>query len=106
MQPAAGLRRRRLQTHAAGQQGLHAQPGEFARVRRQGHEVGDAQVVAVLLVAGDALVVVDEVPAAVQDQPVPVDLDGARVVRGVAVDDIGAAVHQGVGEAALFAGTG
>jgi hypothetical protein len=41
------------------------------------------QVVAVLLVPGDALVVIDQVAAAIQDQPAPVDLDWQRMMRRV-----------------------
>src|SRR5262249_36396370 len=57
--------------------------------------------VAVLLVAADALVVVDAVTAAVQDEFAPVHLERARVVRRMPVDDVGAAVDEQVGKVDL-----
>src|SRR5438105_3937571 len=54
--------------------------------------------------AADALVVVDEIAAPVEDQPAPVELQGARVVRGVPVDDVHAAVDERMGEGDLLAG--
>src|SRR5947208_3628706 len=70
----------------------------------QGREVERAQVVPVVLVAGDALVVVDEVAAPVEDELPRVHLQGARMVRGVAVDEVHAGVDQGVRTGGLGAG--
>jgi hypothetical protein len=52
-------------------------------------------------VAADALVVVDEVAAAVEDELPVVHLDRPGMVRGVAVHDVHAAVDETVGERAL-----
>ena len=52
--------------------------------------------------AADALVVIDAVAAAVQDELAAEHLDRARVVGGVAVDQVGAAVDQPAGEAHLI----
>ena len=67
----------------------------------QRREVQQAQVVPVLLMTGDAFVVVDAVAAAVQDELAPEHLDRARVMRGVAVDEVDTAADQPVGEADL-----
>lgn len=53
-----------------------------------------------LLVPGDALVVVDQVAAAVEDEAVPIDLDGPRMVCRVAVDQVDTTVDQPVSEPA------
>ncbi len=82
-----------VQAHPAGLHRRHAQPDQTARVRRHRYEVQQAQVVAVLLIAVDALVVVDEIAAAVQDEPAAVDLDrpggarNARASRPPTIDD-------------------
>ncbi len=76
--------------------------GELADAWVQGREVEQAQVAAVGLVAGDALVIIDAVAAAVQDEPAAVHLDRARVVWGVAVHHVDAAVDQSAGEAHLI----
>src|SRR5690606_31231535 len=68
-------------------------------------EVQQRQFAAKALVAFDAFVVVDQVAAAVEDQPPVVDLEALGVVGGVAVDQIDAGlVDQALGEAALFLG--
>jgi hypothetical protein len=51
--------------------------------------------------AGNAFVVVDAVPAAVQDQLAPEHLDPGRLARGMTVDEIGAAVDQPVRESGI-----
>jgi hypothetical protein len=79
----------------------HPQGSQLARTRLQRGEVQQAQVVPVLLIAGDALVVVDAVAAAVQDELAAEHLDRARVMRGVAVDEVDTAADQPVGEADL-----
>ena len=69
-------------------------------------EVEQPQVGAEPLVAGDALVVVDQVATAVEHQPLAVDLDRTGVVRGMPVHDVHAAVDQPVGEEDLGARDG
>ena len=86
-----------VQPHVLGLHGHHAQGGERAGIRRERGKVEQAQVAAELFVPADALVVVDGITAAVQGEPAPVDLDGAGVVGGMAVDQVGPAVDQPVG---------
>ena len=69
-----------------------------ARHRR---EVQQPQIIPEALVAADAFVIVDAIAAAVEDEPAPVDLDRAGVMRGVAVDQVDTAVDQPSGEADL-----
>jgi hypothetical protein len=51
------------------------------------------------VVPGDALVVIDQISTAVQDQFPTVDLDGPRMVRGMPMHQVGTAVDQPVCEA-------
>src|SRR5262249_32251565 len=60
----------------------------------QEREVQQPQVVSVEVVTADPLVVVDEVAAAVKDEPLAVDLDRAGVMRRVAVDEVGPGVDE------------
>ena len=92
---------RGLQAHLRGLHGRDLQGCQLARARLHRREVEQPQVVAVLVVVPDALVVVDAVAAAVEDELAPEHLDRARVVRGVTVDQVGPAVDQPVGEADL-----
>mmetsp|Transcript_35732 Transcript_35732/g.114318 ORF Transcript_35732/g.114318 Transcript_35732/m.114318 type:complete len:383 (+) Transcript_35732:729-1877(+) len=79
-------------------------PGVLCLRRIKGRDVGEDEVVAELVaVAEYALVVVDEVAAPVEDELLSIDFDGARVVRGVAVNDVDAGVDEGVGEGPLGA---
>lgn len=43
-------------------------------------QIHEGKIAPILLPAGDALVVGNEIPAAVEDQPLPVDLEGARMM--------------------------
>src|SRR5215472_18345646 len=90
-----------VQPHLPDLHGHHAQAGQFPRAGQYRGEVQQPQVVPVLLVAADALVVVDAIAAAVEDELAPVDLDRAGMVRGVAVDQVDAAVDEPAGEADL-----
>jgi hypothetical protein len=45
-------------------------------------------------VPANSLVVIDKVPAAIEDEPVTIDLDRKRMMRRVAVDNVDAAVDQ------------
>lgn len=68
-------------------------------------EVQQSQFAAKAFVALDAFVVVDQIAAAVEDQPPVMDLEALGVVGGVAVDPVNAGlVDQAVGEAPLFFG--
>jgi hypothetical protein len=97
-QPSAAGGAGVAQPHVPGLHRHHGQRGEFTGARRPRREVRQAQVVSVLLVAGDVFVVVDAVAAAAQDEFAAVYLDGSRVVRGVAVDQVDAAADQPAGE--------
>ena len=52
----------------------------------------------------DPLVVIQEIPAAVEDQAVPVDLERLGVMGRMAVDHVDASLDQPVGEVALLGG--
>jgi len=67
-EPLAVLRLRMMQPHLPGLHGHHLQGSERARVRVERREEQQAQVVPVLVVAGDAFVVADAVAAAVEDE--------------------------------------
>jgi hypothetical protein len=57
---------------------------------RSGVKIGEdhqRQIAAEPLVAPDTLIIVEEIAAAVQDRAIFVDVDGPRVVRGMAVQD-------------------
>src|SRR5207244_11592655 len=70
--------------------------------RPQRREVQQAQVNPVLLIAGDALVVVDAAAATIQDELAPEHLNRARVMRGMTVHQVDAAADQPVSEADLI----
>ena len=62
-------------------------------------QIHEGKIAAILLIAGDALVVGNEIAAAIEDQPLPVDLEGARMVRGMAVEKIaGACIDESMSE--------
>src|SRR6266566_1321292 len=100
-QPVAVLGGGVAQPHLCGLHRHHVQGREGAGAGRYRGEVQQAQIAAEVLVAADALVVVDGIAAAIQDQSAPVDLDGAGVVGGVAVDEIGPSVDELVRETNL-----
>ena len=96
---AAGACSSRIRLARIGAMRSAAQPaGAFL----ERGEVEQPQAGAVGLMAGYALVVIDAVAAAVQDELAPEHLDRARVMRGVAVGEVDAAVDQGAGEAHLI----
>jgi hypothetical protein len=72
--PAHVLGRRVLEAEPAQAEHSKAQLEQAAAPRLEARQVHDREVVAELLVAGDALVVGEEVAAAVEDRPLAVDL--------------------------------
>ena len=66
----------------------HLERTELAGVCVQLREIQERKIVAELLVAGNSLVVVDEVSTTVEDQAVSVYLDRFRMMRRVAVDNV------------------
>lgn len=83
----------------------HGLEGEQPPVRFQRREVHEPQVVPEFRVGLDPLVVVEQVAAAVEDQPPPVDLDRLGVVRGMPPDDVRPArVDEAAGEGGLLGG--
>ena len=78
-----------VQPHLFGLHRHHVQGRERARVGGDVRKVQRAQIVTELFVAADALVVVDGIAAAIQDQPLPVDLDRAGMVGGMAAIILG-----------------
>jgi hypothetical protein len=68
--------------------GHQPQTLQASRGRIQSGEVQEGEVATKGFVAADALVVVQEIAAAVEDELVPIYLEAHRVVRGVAVHDV------------------
>lgn len=69
-----------MQPHLASLERCHPQLDELARYRIQSREVEQSKIISVLFVTADALVVVDKITTAVQDQLPTVDLGGPWVV--------------------------
>ena len=65
----------------AGLEWCHAEFDELPGYRIHTRQVEQAKIMPILIVAADALVVIDQIPAAVQDQLSLVDLDWSRMVR-------------------------
>lgn len=61
-------------------------------------QVHEDQIAAIFLVTGDSLVIVDEVAAAVEDEPVAIHLNGPRMMRGMAVNNIDSPLDQSMSE--------
>ena len=91
-----------VQPHLAGLQRRHAQLHQLSRCRIQTRQIEQTKIRPILIVAADALVVIDQIPTAVQDQLPAVDLDGPRMVGGVPMHHVDAAVDQAVREADLI----
>ena len=70
-----------MQSQPARLEGAMQQLDELARYRIQPRQVEQPKIISVLLVAADALIVIDEITAAVQDQLLAVDLDGSWMMR-------------------------
>jgi hypothetical protein len=70
-----------VQSQAARLERRHGQLDELARYRIQSRQVEQPKIISVLPVAADALIVIDEITAAVQDQLLAVDLDGSWMMR-------------------------
>ena len=69
-----------VQPHLAGLEWCHAEFDELPGYRIHTRQVEQAKIMPILIVAADALVVIDQIPAAVQDQFPAVDLDGPRMM--------------------------
>src|SRR5206468_2966169 len=66
-------------------------------------EIHQAQIRPVSLLATDALVVIQEVAAAIEDQPIPVDFHALDVMGRMAMNDVHTGpVDQAVGEVDLL----
>ena len=76
----------------------HGQAREPARGEFERREIHEPEVAAIPAMAGDALVVVDEIAAAVENEPVTIHLDGADVMRRVPVDEIDTTFDQPMGK--------
>ena len=70
-----------MQPQPARLERRHAQLDELARYLIQPRQVEQPKIISVLLVAADALIVIDKITAAVQDQLLAVDLDGSGMMR-------------------------
>ena len=58
--------------------------------------IEQTKIMPILIVTPDALVVIDQVPAAVQDQLPLIDLDRPWMMRGVSMHYVDAAVDEAV----------
>ena len=77
-----------MQAHLTSLQWCHVQLEKLARSRIQAWQVEQTKIVSELLMAADALVVIDKITAAVQDQLALVDLQGSWMMRGVPMHKI------------------
>jgi hypothetical protein len=84
-QPIDIRARRRHQLKASDLEGRHFERGNFSGCRVDIREIHQRNIVAELLVASNALVVVQEITASIKNEPVPIDLDGLGVMGGMAV---------------------
>ena len=91
-----------MQSQLPGLKRCQTQLHQLTRVLVQPRKVEQPKIIPVPLMAGDPLVVVDQVTAAVQDQLAAIHLDRPRMVRRVSVHDVDTAVDQPVGEADLI----
>ncbi len=105
MQPVGILPGRALKLKAPDPEGDHAQFGEASVRLVEPCDVEEAEVSSKGLVTTDAFVVVEQVPAAVQDKLAAVDLQADGMVAGVTVDDVHPGnIDQEVGEFAMRLG--
>ena len=80
---------RRVEAEVADAERHHVEARQLAGSRRStSTEVHEHEIAAIGLVVLDALVVVEEVAAAVEDRLAAIDLDRLGVMRGMAVDDV------------------
>ena len=70
-----------MQSQPARLEWRHEQLDELARYRIQPRQVEQPKIISVLLVAADALIVIDKITAPVQDQLLAVDLDRSWMMR-------------------------
>ena len=85
--PSSIGRRGGVEAHSTNLQRHHLESSEHSVGGADCREVHEHEVVAEFFVAADALVVVDEVAAAIEDRPVAIDFDGFEVMRGMTVND-------------------
>ena len=83
-----------MQPHLTSVERCHVQLDKLARGRIQLREVEQSKIISVLLVTADALVVIDKITTAIQDQLLAVDLDGPRMMRGMPMYKIYSAVDE------------
>jgi hypothetical protein len=68
-------------------------------------EIHQRQVVAIFFVSTDAFLIIEEVAATIENEPLMVDLDGLRMMRGMAMNDRHVRpVDEGACEELLFGG--
>ena len=65
-----------MQSHPASLERRHEQLDELAGYWIQPRQVEQPKIISVLAVAADALIVIDKITAAVQDQLLAIDLEG------------------------------
>jgi len=91
-----------MQPHFASLERCHAQLDELTRSWVDPWQVEQTKIISVLPMAADALVIIDKITAAVQDQLLAVDLDGPRMVRGMPMYKVDAAINEAVRKADLL----
>ena len=85
LEPAGLVPGSLVQAEASDPKRCHLEAHELAASRVEGCKVQEHELGAVLRLASDAFVVVQEIAAAVEDGPAAVDLDALRVMARVAV---------------------
>src|SRR5262245_2301855 len=100
--PLRVLRRCAVQPESPDSHRYHLHVQQPALPRIYFHQIHKRQVAAELLIAGNPLIVGQEIAAPVKDQSLSIDFDGLHVVRGVAVNDRDAFINEPMREADLL----
>ena len=91
-----------MQSHLASLERRHAQPDQLSGYWIQTWQVEQPKIMPKLIMAADALIVVHQIPTAVQDQLSTVDLDRPRMVRGMPMNQMNPSVDQAVCKVGVF----
>ena len=79
--------------------------GEISGRRFDIHEIHKRQIAAIFFVPADPLIIIEEIAATIENEPLVVDFDGLRMMRGMAMNDRHVRpVDEGACEELLFGG--